>query len=176
MNELAEATRLERLIRPWAMRWGLPGLEHGVTVSFDPRIRRSLGRCSPGRGRITLHPALRTAPPKRLAEVLCHEVAHVAAFALFGPTVRPHGAEWAALVSQAGYAPATRAKPISEAHRKSVRAVRASRAEYEHRCPVCQSVRFARRAVRGWRCAECVSAGLSGTMNITRRPSAVGLA
>jgi hypothetical protein len=40
---------------------------------------------------------------------------------------------------------------------------------YDHWCPVCQSSRQARRPVKAWRCAACVTAGLDGTLEITRR-------
>jgi SprT protein len=155
------------LLGKWSALWGLPGLEEGIRVSFSPHMQRSLGRCAPERGRISLHPALRTAPPERLAAVLCHEAAHVAAFVLYGRSVRPHGPEWAGLVSQVGFTPATR-EPALEARRKAL-PEEPSRLEYEHRCPVCQAVRLAKRPVPRWRCAECVAAGLNGEMTITRR-------
>ena len=41
---------------------------------------------------------------------------------------------------------------------------------YIHRCPVCQAEQIARRAVRRWRCAACVEAGLDGELEIWRRP------
>ncbi len=158
------------LIRRWAALGALPGLEERVAVSFDARLRRSLGRCAPKQGRITLHPALRAAPRGRLAEVLCHETAHVAAFILYGPVARPHGPEWAQLVVQAGFSPDTRGVALTPRQARERR-----RFQYEHRCAVCQNARIARRPVPQWRCAECVAAGLSGAMTIERRVRAPGM-
>jgi hypothetical protein len=42
---------------------------------------------------------------------------------------------------------------------------------FEHRCPVCQSVRLARRRMTAWRCAECVEAGLNGVIDIRPHPN-----
>lgn len=176
MRERADSPRQSKnLIRKWAAVWGLPGLEGAVAVSFDARIRRSLGRCAPEQGRITLHPALRGAPRARLAEVLCHEAAHVAAFVLYGPLAKPHGPEWAQLVTRAGFSPTTRATALAPPVAKAVSSKR-SRVQYEHRCSVCQAVRWALRPVPQWRCAECVDAGLSGEMVIERRSRAPGSA
>jgi ribosomal protein L37AE/L43A len=164
-------------MRPWARRWGLPGIEDALDVRFDARLRRSLGRCQPQGGRISLHPSLGSAPRRSLAQVLCHEAAHVAAYVLHGERVQPHGAEWLALVSAAGYAPIRRATAstlgvsIPEASRRNGSGYensRTTRLTVVHRCPVCQTVRLARRPVRAWRCAECVAAGLEGRLVITK--------
>ena len=170
-ERLAPLPQLSTLMGTWMSLWELPGLEEGIRVSFSPRMRRSLGRCAQERGRITLHSALRSGPRTRLAEVLCHEAAHVAAYVLYGRSVRPHGPEWAGLVAQIGFTPATR-EPGLEGRRTSPHAQRSSRLEYEHRCTVCQAVRLARRPVPRWRCADCAAAGLSGEMTVTRRGSA----
>ena len=150
----------------WGATWGLPDLVSDVSVSFNPRLTKSLGRCQPSTGRITLRADLQHADADRLAEVLCHEVAHVAAFQLFGPAATPHGPEWQQLVASAGFLPRSRASEAS---------VVPSRARtpfgllpYEHRCPVCQTVRYARRPVGSWRCGECLEAGLAGELVVTR--------
>jgi predicted SprT family Zn-dependent metalloprotease len=171
-----------KALRAWGRLWGDPHLSASITIGFSPRLRTSLGRATPATGRVTLHTALRTGPIDRLLEVLCHEVAHVAAVrratAKGAPRPRPHGAEWAALVRAAGFAPATH---ISRAALQRVIGVpatappRALRAQTRHgrivvhSCPVCHTERLARRAVPAWRCAECVAAGLSGMLVITHR-------
>ncbi len=38
-----------------------------------------------------------------------------------------------------------------------------------HRCPVCHLSWTAKRRMRRWRCAECVAAGLDGTLDIRQR-------
>jgi predicted SprT family Zn-dependent metalloprotease len=71
-------------------------------------MTRSLGRCHPERRLIRLASWLREAPDVLLAEVLCHEVAHVAVHELHGSDCRPHGSEWKALMRTAGYPARTR--------------------------------------------------------------------
>jgi predicted SprT family Zn-dependent metalloprotease len=143
-----------------------------VTVTFSQRLRHTLGKCTPVRGKIVLSAALRSAPTSQLAPVLCHEAAHVAAFLLYGGAIAPHGKEWAALVRAVGHTPSmsllhrsTHTLQLPATHRGAFR--------FEHRCPVCQSVRWAARRVSGWRCAECRSAGLIGVMEIVDRERSV---
>lgn len=155
---------LQSLARYWAELWGVPGLLDSVTVEYSTRFRTSLGLCTPVEGRIRLAAHLRDGDPDLLEEVLCHELAHVAAFRLHGIVNRPHGPEWEFLVAQAGYEPRIRLP------REATEAVqpRQSHARYEHRCPVCHSRRIARRPVPGWRCVECRNTGLPGLLEITR--------
>jgi predicted SprT family Zn-dependent metalloprotease len=106
--------------------------------------------------------------------VLCHEVAHVVAYrrarAVGAPPPRPHGAEWAALVRDAGYRPAVRASSsLIEGIRPRTRA--ASSRVVVHICPVCHVRRVASRAVSAWRCSACVAAGLDGRMEVVRMPT-----
>jgi predicted SprT family Zn-dependent metalloprotease len=155
-------------MKKWTRVWGVAGLERAVDISFSTRLKHALGRCTPATGRIVLTDSLRTGTTARLADALCHELAHVAAFMLHGGPVQAHGAEWAHLVDAAGMKP--------RSHRVLRRDVVSDKAPsrrrglvYEHRCPVCQTMRLARRRVTRWRCAECVAAGLSGEMIIARK-------
>ena len=86
---------------------------------------------------------------------------------LHGFVDHPHGPEWKRLVARAGFFPRTRAQ-MGEAARRQIRVP--TRARWEHRCPVCQIVRIGGRPVPEWRCADCLDAGLSGEMVITRIP------
>jgi SprT protein len=98
--------------------------------------------------------------------VLCHELAHLAVHRLHGRSAKPHGPEWRALMQAAGYPPVTslcRVVTDQSADR------RLSPSQFEHRCPVCQMVRLARRRVSAWRCANCVAAGLPGELIVTRQ-------
>ena len=165
-------------LRKWESVWETPDIASTITVVFSSRLHRTLGRASPASGRVALHAGLRSASRHHLLEVLCHEVAHIVVVrrAMLSETRRPkaHGAEWASLVRTAGFSPSVRARllgdpqlttPASggrtqEARERTYRVV--------HTCPVCQSRRMGRRAVRSWRCAECVAAGLDGILVISR--------
>lgn len=159
----------------WAAAWGDPELPEVLDVRFSARLRTTLGRATFSSCRLTLHSALRDAPQELLLEVLCHEAAHVVvwrrALARHDARPQPHGPEWAALVRDAGYQPATRAprdarisllpKPRSSATGRRV----------AHVCLVCHTRRLARRVVPGWRCAACVAAGLDGRLDVQRLPA-----
>lgn len=158
-------------IARWAPLWGTPALADRVTVTFSRRQRVALGRCLPARGIVRLNALLLQAPADLLVEVLCHEAAHVAAWERFG-RCRPHGPEWQSLMRAAGYTPRVRATlaPELEALLRPARRARA----YEHRCPVCQAMRLARRPVPQWRCAACLAAGRDGRIVINRTGDAPG--
>jgi hypothetical protein len=97
------APHLLAAVPSWAEVWGVPGLEARLSIHFSTRMTRSLGRCHPERKLIRLASWLREAPAGLLAEVLCHEVAHVAVQELHGRDCRPHGREWKQLMQTAGY-------------------------------------------------------------------------
>lgn len=157
---------LARLIREWAREWGLPGFEEAISLSFSPRLSRSLGRAVPATGRIVVSSFLVHGPLRPLADVVCHEAAHVAAFLLSGSVSSPHGPLWQELVSAAGFRPRLRRAVPGVGDRKTRQS--GVRLLYEHRCPVCQSVWFARRPVSRWRCTECALAGLAGELVVVR--------
>lgn len=153
-------------MKQWTSTWGVPGLEDAVDISFSTRLSQSLGRCSPSTGRIVLSESLRGRPSAEIADALCHELAHVAAFLLYGGVVHAHGREWMELVRGVGFTPRVyRGVPRSGATRAV--SVRRRSLRFEHRCPVCQAARVARRPVLRWRCAECWAVGLSGEMVVT---------
>jgi predicted SprT family Zn-dependent metalloprotease len=105
-----------------------------------------------------------TGPPGVLREALCHEAAHAAVYEIHGRGPKPHGSEWRALMRAVGFAPRTKVPmdllPDALSHRALERI-------WEHRCPVCQAVRRARRRVTRWRCVACRAAGLEGELVIT---------
>jgi SprT protein len=92
-------------------------------------------------------------------------MAHLAARELYGRSVRPHGAEWKALMANAGFEPRTH---LPHPNGATKRRKRRAPYVYVHRCPVCQFSRTARRLMSRWRCAECVASGLEGLLTITR--------
>lgn len=161
------AVRLDAQAARWSKRWGIPALTRDVTVVLNPRLRTTVARYKKERELVELGPrflALRS----RKAEVLAHELAHVAVARLFGKAPRPHGEEWRNLVRAAGFTPhihLVEPKPVAAAPgRQEPGRV----GHYEHRCPVCQMVRIGRRSVPRWKCRRCVSVGLAGTLVVTR--------
>ncbi|MBW2273116.1 MAG: SprT-like domain-containing protein [Deltaproteobacteria bacterium] len=83
-STLADLHREELLC--WSTCWGLPDLGARVRIEVSGRLTRSLGRCEPAKGEIRIARWLREEAPELLPEVLCHELAHVAAYELYaGP-------------------------------------------------------------------------------------------
>ena len=159
--------RLRNYLSLWAGVWNLPGLEDRTEVVFSPRLRRALGNCDVSKRVIRLNPILKTEARPRLLEALCHEAAHIAVYEKLGKVLRPHGVEWQQFVRDAGFVPTVAARSGVEGQTQSPRAE--DRVVYEHRCPVCQTSRSARRPVGRWRCAACAEAGLDGRMVIIKR-------
>ncbi len=92
----------------WLHLWSTPDLATRTTIEWSPRLTRSLGRCYPERRLIRLAAFLEESENALLEEVLCHELAHLAARELHGRHIRPHGSEWKALMRAAGFEPKTR--------------------------------------------------------------------
>ena len=151
----------------WSQLWGVADLAGQVRVSFDRRLRTTLGSCSPARRTIRLREDLSTGTRERLREVLCHEAAHLADSLTRNPARSPHGTDWSRLVIAAGYQPKVR---LAETARAS--AAGDERPTYIHRCPVCQMKRVAKRPVARWRCAACVDDGLAGLLVISKESKA----
>lgn len=159
-----EDARFQDWLAEWSATWSLPRLVDGIELRYSNRLRTSLGRCSPRSGSIRLHPGLREEGEALLREVVCHEVAHVATWRLYGPGARPHGPEWQALMRAAGYEPRTCADPATLPER-----FRRARPRFRHRCPRCRIASDAGRPMRRWRCRRCREAGRDGKLQISRR-------
>jgi predicted SprT family Zn-dependent metalloprotease len=153
-------------LQRWTALWGCPELAGELRVAVTSRMRVSLGRCYAARREIRLASFLLEAPRGLLEEVLCHEVAHAAVFALHGPAPRPHGPEWKALMRAAGFAP--RVRFAAEDMARLPAAARRARVVWDHRCPHGHARRLAGRPERRWRCAACRRAGLAGVLVIER--------
>jgi len=166
------------LVVGFATTWARPGLEETITIELSTRLTRAIGRAMPRSRRIRLAATVAEAPDATIAEILCHEVAHIVAWDLFGASARPHGREWAALMRAAGFEPRIRLDPASRGLRMPTpaRPPASSRRTwlYEHRCPVCLASRTSGRVVRRWRCARCVRVGLDGELVVERRARGVG--
>ncbi len=141
--------------------WGLPELASYLDIKFSNRLRSSLGRARVDIRRVRLNPHLIKNDESLLDEVLCHELAHIAVYERFGTTVKPHGPEWADLVRMAGYEPRLRIEVSNVTSQGSGK-------RYEHLCPACQALRYAKRPMTRWRCKRCVSSGLEGELMIRR--------
>lgn len=183
----AEARLLEKveaelgaLSQKLSKRWNLSRSVLDAGLRINPRLTRSVARYHRETGVIELGPRFFRLRARR-QEVLCHELAHAAVQFLHGKKARPHGSEWRKLVASAGFMstarlPATTARraELAEGTSEDTSAVglrsrpTTLQYAYEHRCPVCQMTRCAKRPVSRWRCAECVAAGLPGALEITR--------
>lgn len=157
---------LARTFHGLAVLWKLPQLRNRVTLRLNPRLRTTIARWvidSSGLEVSTRFFALRDQ-----RQILCHELAHAAAVMKYGRAVRPHGPEWCGLIRMAGFEPQTRRS--TDRPRGTVPRRGPTTTSYEHRCAVCQAIRYAKRPVKNWRCAECVGAGLGGKLTITSVP------
>jgi SprT protein len=166
----AELQRLRRLVGTWAAAWGVPGLERHLRFSFSRRLTRSVGRFSSAGPEVRLAAWLLASSPELREEAACHETAHAAVLELHGRRLRPHGPEWRVLMHAAGFPPRV-SIPEHELPAEIRRSAAPAGILWEHRCPVCQATRLARRRVSRWRCARCRAAGLSGELIIRSRPA-----
>ncbi len=90
----------------WCALWSVPLLADDVTVVMSRRLTSSLGRAHYKFQRISLQQTLLDpSAAALLREVLCHELAHLAAYRLHGTKIRPHGRAWKDLLIAAGYQP-----------------------------------------------------------------------
>ena len=106
----ARAT-LERILELWDEAW----LIREVDLEFSDRMTSALGYCDVLRRRIRLSDELRqVGAADVMHEVVCHEAAHMVAHVRWGPRIRPHGAEWASLLEEAGL-PARVRVPLTHA-------------------------------------------------------------
>ena len=141
-----------RTLTRWGRTWHTPTLPKRVTITFSPRLRKSLGRVRPATGIVTLNAKLAAAPREVVLEVVCHEVAHVAAHLLHGRRAKPHGPEWRALVAAAGYEPTTKMQcrwlPQPAPAKWNAR-------RHHYRCPSCQADYYVRRRNSRLHCAKC---------------------
>jgi predicted SprT family Zn-dependent metalloprotease len=155
---------LWRRIGQWLELWGIPGFETLVRIRYNPRLRTTIARWVTRQKTVEVGRRFKQ-DRRRRAEVLCHELAHAAVTAIYGSTVQPHGPEWRDLVRLAGFELRASESRV-RSQKMPTRNGNESPPLYEHRCPVCQSVRFGRKPAASWRCLECVRAGLTGQLRI----------
>lgn len=100
---LPEIDDLERRASELLALWRVG--DRALEVRWNRRLSTSAGRAFIRRGRVELNPNLLGDHPEQIEVVLAHEVAHVAAWRLFGPAADAHGRQWRALMRLAGYSP-----------------------------------------------------------------------
>lgn len=97
---------LQLALDGWCATWGVPELSRRVRIDVSGRFVSSLGRAYYRSTSIKLHAQLlEDGRESLLLEVLCHEAAHLAAHAIHGERIMPHGREWRTIFAAAGYAP-----------------------------------------------------------------------
>ena len=147
--------------------WCEPVLARSLRVELSLRMTRSLARAFPAIGLIRVSQSVMDLPHDQVRLVMWHEAAHLVVAERHGTTVRPHGAQWAALLTGAGITASTRmSAALAESAMPS--AARTKRDHYRHRCIGCHAIALARRPMTRRRCLPCLRAGLSGELVIER--------
>lgn len=99
---------LSKSLEMWLSLWQMDGFASRIELKLSNRMTRTIGSANLTKNRITLAAWLFNQPQLIIDEVLCHEAAHLAVFALNGNNCRPHGREWQALMRRAGFIPRVR--------------------------------------------------------------------
>lgn len=140
--------------------WEIEEVEEEISVEYSSRMTRSLGRTQPLKKIIRLNLDVLSSLCQHLEEILCHELAHIAAVHKYGESISPHGQEWQSLVRQAGFEPNIRM------HVSSSKIIQVSKRQFKHKCPICFSERIAKTRMTSWRCGSCVKEGMGGELII----------
>jgi predicted SprT family Zn-dependent metalloprotease len=148
----------------WLRQWRVPTLLQKISLRRNDLLRATIARWRQKTKCIELGPQFFRLT-KRQDAILCHELAHAAAIQIYGNGVAPHGPEWHALVKAAGFSPSP---SIKASKARSAGVHKTASISYEHRCPVCHAVRYAKRQIRQWRCGECSQHGLAGLLTVTK--------
>lgn len=148
----------------WICQWRVPALLQQISLRRNDSLRTTIARWRENEKCLELGPRF-FRMRRRRAEILCHELAHSAAIRIYGQEVSPHGPEWKALVTAAGYLPSSTLKTSNPS---SLTPHRRQSTWYEHRCPVCHAVRFAKKRMPQWRCPECTEHGLPGLLEVNK--------
>lgn len=158
-NQVARAGR--KHLSLFARIWKYPRISQLRPV-VNPRLKSTVARWLPPGDTIEIGVAATSRGMSALHEILGHEAAHVVVWNRFGRASRPHGPEWAALMRAAGLVPhATLVR--CGARRRPTTGVRV-----RHTCTVCHFSVLAKRKMPRWRCPECRSIGLEGTLRMER--------
>ena len=134
-----------------------------LAIQVNSRLRATVARCVASKGVIEISPSVERRTIRSQREVVCHEAAHYVVWHRHGRTARPHGPEWAALVTAAGFQPEAKAIRCGTTGER-----RRPVSVFRHICPVCQFSKRAKRRMSRWRCPECRAVGLEGALRIER--------
>jgi predicted SprT family Zn-dependent metalloprotease len=153
---------LQAALKRVASRLRTGGRLPGVRV--NPRLRTTRARYLRTPHVIEVSRSLIRARRSDLERVLAHELAHALVTRRY-PGARPHGPEWRDVMVRAGLTPFEQRRSL-KASAPPTR--QHGRFHYEHRCPVCQMRRIAKRPVSQWRCTACVGIGLAGLLQVQK--------
>ena len=162
---VAQSVRAQALLHSLADIWRQPRVSQ-LRIRFNPRLTSTVARLMAHEGVIELNQTVAGLNSRNRREVICHEAAHFAVLQCHRRAVRPHGPEWATLVQQAGFEP--KASRVRCGQPKLRR--KATKRTFLHTCPVCHFSKRAARQMPRWRCPECRSIGLDGSLRVERGP------
>lgn len=162
---LAQALLTETIDR-FGLLWSYPAPSRTVSTRFSARLTKVWARVNLDRRTITLASSLKE-DRARLEQVLCHELAHIVAYVFVGRSEGPHGPTWRRLVQEAGHAAVVRLPDTAQVKVGLRNGASNPVRWFLHHCPVCDFSRTARKQMKEWRCADCVSAGLDGRLIVT---------
>lgn len=129
--------------------WDMPDLPTKVRISYNPRMRTTLGRAFLSEGIVELNTRLLQKHPSELVPTLAHELAHVAVHLRYG-TVAPHGQEFRTLMHALSLSDkATHDLPVARMRQRRRTYL------YVHRCSDCGSTFVARKVRRDCYCRAC---------------------
>ena len=169
-HSLPAQALLTETIDRFGRLWSYPALSRTVSTRFSARLTKAWARVNLDSRTITLASSLKE-DPVRLEQVLCHELAHIVAYVLVGRSEGPHGPTWRRLVQEAGHVAVVRLPETAQV-KAGLRSGASNPVQwFLHHCPVCDFSRTARKPMKEWRCADCVSAGLDGCLIVTARRS-----
>ena len=84
---------IRSIIRRLCALWEIEEVEDEISVEYSSRMTRSLGRTQPLKKIIRLNLDVLSSLCQHLEEILCHELAHIAAVHKYGESISPHGQE-----------------------------------------------------------------------------------
>lgn len=153
---LRDSAYLRTLVEAWRYKW----LQH-LDIRLNPRLTSTVARLLANDRVIELSSSAAQLKSRSRREVICHEAAHFVVWRRYGGAARPHGPEWAALVQHAGFEPkASRVRCGQQRPRPTTKRA------FLHTCPVCHFSKRAGRQMTWWRCPECRSIGLDGSLRV----------